>query len=108
MKISNLYVGDIYVVAKEFCFDENKDKVCQKRAIKSRRTIFQKLNKKTNKVEDLIYGGIYSISNLTCCEIGDEYADNLTQTELLNVLNYNKKFISKKKLLNLLTGNHRR
>ncbi len=104
MKVKNLYVGEIksisnieHVKNKKTLYEDSILTVKLERT-----TIFLMLDEEKTTVKDLLYGGKYNIKNPVMCGIYDEFATNLDQITISEILgDYPKKHISKRKVLQL-------
>ena len=90
MKVSNLFVGNLYTV--KILYDEDPNPLIYGEILK--KTIFYKISR--NYAKDMKLGGIYHIGMPSRAKIGGIYADRLTSW---CEEDYHKKRISKQRLL---------
>ena len=105
MKIRNLYIGQLKEVV-DIKYIRTDGILCDKEVTSMllRNTVFEKSNRDETKVKDIIYGGVYHIKRPFDCIVGESYATNLQQHLILEKIDgYNKKSISKKKLLKYIS-----
>ena len=103
MKVRNLYIGEIRMITAIEHINISRTKYT---SWLERKTLLERIKDNSNKVEDILYGGIYEIKNYSECEVSEEYATNLHQAPLISILDgYNKENISKRKLLQLFKKN---
>lgn len=101
MKITNLYVGNINMINK--IVDKGFDRFGVEIKVQ-RVTLLYRKNNNSRYAKDIVYGGKYHIGlpDFCDCEIGNLYASNLTSVISIEGLDFYKKNVSKKKLLQII------